>query len=101
MKVRIDILELRRELRAKCDEIIDDNDIAEMFYDRLIKIEDHLSFEDVTETQTPQPEIIRCKDCRHWIPAKFNIKGSFIPDRCERNGGYWEEDSYCSNAERR
>ena len=42
-------------------------------------------------------ELIRCMDCRHWIP--YNDK--FSQSRCERNGGGWFADEFCSNAERR
>ena len=59
-----------------------------------------------------QPEIIRCKDCKHqvkeWrVDKRFNDKGymvcgcDVVGDAC----GYWallgQDDDYCSMAERR
>lgn len=46
-------------------------------------------------------ELIRCKDCVHWIPGTITDKDDFIWPRCERNGGGWSSDDYCSCAERR
>ena len=46
-------------------------------------------------------ELIRCKDCVHWIPRTITDKDDFIQPRCKRNGGVWLSDEYCSNAERR
>ena len=45
--------------------------------------------------------LVRCRDCHHWRPEMFNIKGSFFPCECERNGLGWDENDYCSYAERR
>ena len=50
---------------------------------------------------TAQEEIVRCKDCVHWIPGKITDKDDFIQPRCKRNGGGWSADEYCSCAERR
>lgn len=47
-----------------------------------------------------QPEIIRCKDCRHWIPGRITGNDDFVQPRCKRNGGGWSADEFCSNAER-
>lgn len=55
----------------------------------------------VLELLKEQPDIIRCKDCMHWLPDKFSVRGDFLPSRCERNNGIWAEDAYCSQAERR
>ena len=46
-------------------------------------------------------EIVRCKNCIHWIPGRITENDDFIQPRCERNGGGWLSDEYCSNAERR
>lgn len=48
----------------------------------------------------PKAELVRCKDCKHWIPGKITDKDDFIPPRCKRNGGGWSADEFCSNAER-
>lgn len=48
-----------------------------------------------------QPEIVRCKDCVHWIPGTITDKDDFIQPRCKRNGGGWSSDDYCSCAEKR
>ena len=46
-------------------------------------------------------ELIRCKDCVHWIHGIITGKDDYIQPRCKRNGGVWLSDEYCSNAERR
>lgn len=54
----------------------------------------------VTPTVDAIP-VVRCKDCVHWIPGTITDKDDFIQPRCERNGGGWSSDDYCSCAERR
>ena len=50
-----------------------------------------------------QPEIIRCKDCKYWVPGYITDNDDFIPPKC----GKWQQmvghssDDYCSLAERR
>ena len=50
-----------------------------------------------------QPEIIRCKDCKYWVPGYITDNDDFIPPKC----GEWQQmvghssDDYCSFAERR
>ena len=46
-------------------------------------------------------EIVRCKDCVHWISGTITDKDDFIQPRCKRNGGVWSSDEYCSCAEKR
>lgn len=46
-------------------------------------------------------ELVRCKDCIHWIPGRITKNDDSIQARCERNGGWWLSDEYCSNAEGR
>lgn len=52
---------------------------------------------------TIQPEIIRCKDCKYWVPGYITDNDDFIPPKC----GEWQQmvghssDDYCSLAERR
>ena len=46
-------------------------------------------------------ELVRCKDCVHWIPGTIDEKDNFNQPRCKRNGGGWSADEYCSNAEKR
>lgn len=46
-------------------------------------------------------EVVRCKDCVHWIPGTITDKDDFIQPRCKRNGGGWSADEYCSCAEKR
>jgi hypothetical protein len=49
------------------------------------------------------PEIIRCKDCKYWVPGYITDNDDFIPPKC----GEWQQmvghssDDYCSLAERR
>jgi hypothetical protein len=50
-----------------------------------------------------EPEIIRCKDCKYWVPGYITDNDDFIPPKC----GEWQQmvghssDDYCSLAERR
>ena len=50
-----------------------------------------------------QPEIIRCKDCKYWVPGYITDNDDFIPPKC----GKWQQmvghssDDYCSFAEMR
>ena len=55
------------------------------------------------ESLSTQPEIIRCKDCKCWVPGYITDNDDFIPPKC----GEWQQmvghssDDYCSLAERR
>ena len=58
---------------------------------------------EIDEQPTIQPEIIRCKDCKYWVPGYITDNDDFIPPKC----GEWQQmvghssDDYCSLAERR
>ena len=59
--------------------------------------------DDILKLPSAQPDIIRCKDCKHWTN---NIGDSKLRDNyCndEAHGFYYQcsEDDYCSFAERR
>ena len=47
-----------------------------------------------------QPEIIRCKDCKHYYFADNRIpqEQRYV---CDLNGDRWKFDDYCSFAERK
>ena len=47
-----------------------------------------------------QPEIIRCKDCKHYYFADNRIpqEQRYV---CDLNGDRWKPDDYCSYAKRR
>lgn len=55
---------------------------------------------DVAIEALQQPEIVRCKDCKHYYFAD-----NCIPQEqrytCELDGDRWNPDSYCSYAERK
>ena len=57
----------------------------------------------VEQLPSAQPEIIRCKDCKYWVPGYITDNDDFIPPKC----GEWQQmvghssDDYCSFAERR
>lgn len=57
----------------------------------------------VRELPSAQPKIIRCKDCKYWVPGYITDNDDFIPPKC----GEWQQmvghssDDYCSLAERR
>lgn len=58
---------------------------------------------DLKKLPSAQPDIIRCKDCKHWVPGYITDNDDFIPPKC----GEWQQmvghssDDYCSLAERR
>ena len=47
-----------------------------------------------------QPEIIRCRDCKHYYYADSRIPQELMCV-CDIDGDRWSPDSYCSFAERR
>ena len=57
----------------------------------------------IKQLPSAQPEIIRCKDCKYWVPGYITDNDDFIPPKC----GEWQQmvghssDDYCSLAERR
>ena len=57
----------------------------------------------INKLPSAQPEIIRCKDCKYWVPGYITDNDDFIPPKC----GEWQQmvghssDDYCSLAERR
>lgn len=57
----------------------------------------HRIWKEINELPSAQPEIIRCKDCKH-----HHYEGEDIP-YCDRiDYGYgWKDNDYCSMAERR
>lgn len=67
--------------------------------DMYCPLNDYLNFGDIENVPdyviigcplSAQPEIIRCKDCKHfWL------------GQCGLNGLTWSYDSFCSRAERR
>ena len=64
-----------------------------------------IDFFPVSEAINPsaQPEIIRCKDCKNWIPGYITDNNDFIPPKCgkyQQMVGHSSND-FCSRAERR
>ena len=57
----------------------------------------------INKLPSAQPEIIRCKDCKYWVPGYITDNDDFIPPKCKE----WQQmvghssDDYCSLAERR
>lgn len=50
----------------------------------------------VKRQPSAQLEITRCKDCKRWRSFE---SGEF--KLCQKIGGYWAADDFCSDAERR
>lgn len=49
-----------------------------------------------------QPEIVRCKGCKHWVPGYITDEDDFIPPRCLDNHGVgWSANDFCSYGKRR
>ena len=53
----------------------------------------------IKELPSAQPEIIRCRDCKHYHYANRVPQEQMCT--CEIDGNIWSPDSYCSFAERR
>ena len=55
---------------------------------------------DLRELPSAQPEIIRCKDCKHYFFADNRIPQEQRYS-CALDGDRWKPDSFCSFAERK
>ena len=57
------------------------------------------SINDIEELPSAQPEIIRCRDCKHYYFADNRIpqEQRYV---CDLDGDRWKPDDYCSFAER-
>lgn len=70
-------------------------------------IESYIS--DIEELSSAQPEIVRCKDCKYWMPHSqlgFDEDNGTYHDYCEKlipedeyYAFYRDADDYCSRAE--
>ena len=54
----------------------------------------------LNELPSTQPEIVRCRECKHYYFADNRIPQEHRYT-CELDGDRWEPDDYCSFAERR
>ena len=54
----------------------------------------------VLDLPSTQPEIIRCRECKHYHYADSRIPQEQMCT-CDIDGDRWSPDSYCSFAERR
>lgn len=45
--------------------------------------------------------VVRCKDCKHWIPGWITDRDDFVPPSCKRNAGVWSFNSFCCDGERK
>lgn len=62
-----------------------------------------IALQEIKALPSAQPEIIRCKDCKNWIPGYITDNDDFIPPKCgkyQQMVGHYSDD-YCSLAERR
>ena len=93
-------------------------DALDRIFDRCEEIEAHLPEGDPDRTgykmypdymtvwkylhqlSSTQPEIIRCKDCKHYYYADNRISQEqrYV---CDLDSDRWNPDDYCSYAERR
>ena len=55
---------------------------------------------DALELLKEQPEIVRCKDCKHSCDYT-DIYPYRIAYKCIKNGGYHNDDWFCADGERR
>ena len=57
--------------------------------------------DEITALPSAQPEIIRCKDCKHYQETTLSYNdGSPVYD-CPYSYGWAKEDGFCDMAERR
>ena len=54
----------------------------------------------IIQLPSAQPEIIRCKDCKHYYYADNRIQQE-QRYTCDLYGDRWNPDDYCSYAERK
>ena len=57
-------------------------------------------FKKLCELPSAQPEIIRCRDCKHYYYADNRIPQDQMCT-CDLDGDRWSPNSYCSFAERK
>ena len=43
-----------------------------------------------------RPEVVRCKDCKHWRRCECGSYGS-----CEERDGFYDADWFCGDAEQK
>ena len=62
-----------------------------------------LAIERVKQLPSAQPEIIRCKECKHWIAGYITDNDDFIAPKCDKYQQMARHSSndFCSLAERR
>ena len=82
------------ETYAELYDVFDDNpkirEILHAVYEKINGLKEH-------------SEIIRCKDCRWWVPGHITDKDDFIPPKCgkyQQMVGHSYAD-YCSLGERK
>ncbi len=57
--------------------------------------------DEIEDLPSTHPEIIRCKDCKHWRGHKYVKETKRYIPFCGFNAIYTEADDFCSRAERR
>lgn len=45
--------------------------------------------------------VVRCKDCKNWIPGRITDQDDFIPPSCKCKEGLWHANSFCSDGEQK
>lgn len=93
----IDSFEIYAEMLRR---VLDDTDIVgndrDKFERGLGLIESFIS--DMKELSSAEPEIIRCKDCKFYIPMNRKTKTGICNLTMHQNFGY---DWFCAGAEKR
>ena len=46
-------------------------------------------------------ELVRCKDCKHWVGGGIDDKDNFIPPRCNNLNRIALHDWFCADGERK
>jgi hypothetical protein len=79
--------------------------------DKLDPLFESLAIYKIKALPSAQPEIIRCKDCKHYIPYDWMFSGlsrssninNYFPDDmvCLVNDDNYPPDGFCSKAERK
>ena len=103
---------VKRMQTRKFDELISyfNRNVSNMDIDQKYKIElfgmiTAIGFAHEKElhnpTIEPQPEIIRCRDCKYWREHKYAKETKRYIPFCGFNAIYTKADDFCSRAERR
>lgn len=84
--------------RQSAIDVADRADCTELAVEDVKKVTDEV-VKEIKKLPSAQPEIIRCKDCKHWTTMVERPKHGTCDQWCTLN--VTRRDEYCSKAERK